>query len=402
MPSPHRIGLTINKGMIHMQLTEGQKQAIASVNEFADKYFDEASIHQWCQSMGIPSYVYDAFYESPLGGYALSQNAGGYDCPFLDRVTMLTELTRRAGATLPFSSDMNSLAMFSTMRKLSQEEIVEEYSYTDGRIRFSQAFTEPNAGTDTQAVRTQISTDPDGIYLDGIKTFVSCGQFSPQTLVLARDPIYGQRDGGMSMWLIPIKLEGVSTFPINTIGQDMLCPAAISFKHVKLEPRWQIQTEGKLNSILKRQYGLGRILVCASSVGLALAAMDDAVAYASEHEVKGRRLNSLPQIQEKLTDMEIKIRAMRMFVRDAAVAADERGSNFMLETALMKRFVPGAATEVASQALQIFGGVGYTDATRVSRIWQDCRGNQIAQGTDEVMAGIAAKGITQRAESRGY
>lgn len=130
--------------------------------------------------------------------------------------------------------------------------------------------------------------------------------------------------------------------------------------------------------------------------------MDDAVAYAAEHEVKGRRLNSLPQIQEKLTDMEIKIRAMRMFVHDAAVSADKRGSNFMMDTALMKRFVPKAATEVASEALQIFGGVGYTDATRVSRIWQDCRGNQVAQGTDEVMAGIAAKGITQRAERHGY
>ena len=385
-----------------MELNEGQLKAVASVTSFADKYFDEEDIRQWCHSLGVPSYVYDAFYESELGSYVLPVNAGGKDYTFLERVTMLTELTRRAGATLPFSSDMNALAVFSTLRKLSQEEITREYRNTDGRVRFSQAFTEPNAGTDAQAVRTQISTDPDGIFLDGVKTFVSCGQFAPQTMVLARDPIFGQRDGGMSMWLVPITAEGVSTYPIKTVGQEMLCPAAITFSHVKLEPYWQIQTEGKLNTILKRQYGLGRILVCACSTGLALAAMDDAVAYAAEHEVKGRRLNSLPQIQEKLTDMEIKIRAMRMFVHDAAVAADTRGSNFMMDTALMKRFVPKAATEVASEALQIFGGVGYTDATRVSRIWQDCRGNQVAQGTDEVMVGIAAKGITQRAERRGY
>lgn len=385
-----------------MVLTDGQQQVIDLVDRFCDTHFDEASIRQWCISRGMPSAVYEAFYESELGRYVLPVSVGGKDCPFLDRITLIMAMTRRAGASLPFQSDMTSLALLSVMRQLSQEEIIEALYSKSGRVLFSQAFTEPSAGTDVQAVSTQVTADGADMYLDGVKTFVSSGEFADCTLVLARDPVCGQLDGGMSLWLVPIRVEGVSTFPLNTIGQDMLASAALSFEHVKLNPEWQIQTEGKLSSMLRRQFAFGRAIVCASSTGLALAALDDALMYASQHTVRGRQLVSLPQIQEKLADMEAKVRSMVALTFDAARSADRDQRDFDVDAALAKRYVPTAATEIASEALQVFGGVGYTDATRVSRIWQDCRGNQIAWGTDEVMAGIVAKSIVRRAGERRW
>lgn len=385
-----------------MVLTDGQKHVIDLVDAFCDEYFDEPSIRQWCMSRGLPTRVYDAFYESELGSYVLPTSVGGKDCSFLDRATLIMAMVRRAGASLPFQSDATALALLSSMRQISQDEIVEELYSKTGRVLFSQAFTEPNAGTDTQAVRTQVTTDADGIFLDGVKTFVSSGEFAENTLVLARDPVYGQLDGGMSLWLVPVHCDGVSTRPLNTIGQDMLASAALTFDHVKLDPSWQIQTEGKLNSMLKRQFGLGRVLVCASSTGLALAALDDAVVHASEHTVKGRQLVSLPQIQEKLADMEAKVRSIMALTFEAARAADSDPRDFDLDTALAKRYVPATAADVASSALQVYGGIGYTDQTRVSRIWQDCRGNQIAWGTDEVMAGVIAKSIVRKAGIRRW
>ena len=386
-----------------MILTEGQQHVIDLVDAFCDEYFDEASIRQWCISRGMPTRVYDAFYESELGGYVLPTSVGGNHCPFLDRATLIMAMARRAGASLPMQTDMTALALLSSMRQVSQDEIVQELYSKTGRVLFSQAFTEPNAGTDTQAVRTLVTADADGIYLDGRKTFVSCGEFASNTLVLARDPLFGQLDGGMSLWLVPVNSNGVSAVPVNTIGQDMLASAALTFDHVQLQPEWQIQTEGKLSSMMRRQFGLGRILVCASSTGLALAALDDATAHASEHTVKGRQLVSLPQIQELLADMEAKVRSMMMLTFAAARTADDDTSrDFDLDTALAKRTVPTLATQVASSALQVFGGIGYTDETRVSRIWQDCRGNQIAWGTDEVMAGIVAKTIVRRAGTRRW
>lgn len=385
-----------------MILTDGQKRVIELVDDFCDEYFDEASIKQWCISRGWPSSVYKAFYESALGDYVLPVSVGGNDCPFLDRATLIMAMVRRAGASLPILSDMTALALLSSMKQVSQDEIADRLYSASGRVLFSQAFTEPFAGTDTQAVRTHVSLDADGLYLNGEKTFVSSGEFADNTLVLARDPMFGQLDGGMSLWLVPSRLEGISSFPLNTIGQDMLASAALSFDHVELDPSWQIQTEGQLHVMMKRQFGLGRILVCASSAGLALAALDDALIHASEHTVRGQQLVSLPQIQEKLADMEARTHCLTSLTFDAARSADENADDFNMKTALAKRSVPRIATEVASDALQVFGGVGYTDSTRVSRIWQDCRGNQIAWGTDEIMAGIVAKSIVRHAGTRRW
>jgi alkylation response protein AidB-like acyl-CoA dehydrogenase len=96
--------------------------------------------------------------------------------------------------------------------------------------------------------------------------------------------------------------------------------------------------------------------------------------------------------------METMIRSMRLFVYDAASLMGKKSADEAhLACALMKRYVPDAATTVASKALQVFGGRGYTDEERVGRIWRDCRGNQIAQGADEIMTKLASKFITKRA-----
>lgn len=370
---------------------EQQEHIFAVVDAFCDRHFTEERVSQWVKSKGVPRAVYSDFYESELGEYCLPVNLGGKECSFAERAMLTERLARRAGATLPFLSDMISMALLSTMRFASQQEIVSDFLLRNGRVTFSQAFSEEGAGSSAAAVRTVVTREGDNILLDGEKTFVSNGQFAPDALVLAHDPIFGGADGGLSLWLVPVSTDGVSTFPLNAVGQEMLSPAIVRFDRVALNPDWRIQSEGRLSFMLKRQYELGRILVCASSLGLARAAMDDALEYACAHMVKGRRLGSLPQIQEKLADMEISIRSMESLVYRAARDADSDIDDAHLSCALMKRFVPKTATEVASEALQIFGGIGYTDATRVGRIWRDCRGNQIAQGTDEVMAGIAAK-----------
>ncbi len=380
-----------------MGMYEEYAHAVDLVDVFASKHLTEDNVRQWIKSRGVPRQVYKEFYESELGSYVKPANIGGKECSFGERAAVIARLTEHAGATLPFLSDMISMALMSTMRELSQEEISHDFMVRNGRVSFSQAFTEANAGTDASAVKTTVTLEDGGIYLDGRKSFVSNGQFAPETLVLASDPMFGGADGGFSLWLVPLSRPGIATYPLNAVGQEMLSASAIEFHHVRLSPAWQIQTEGRLDSMLKRQYELGRILVCASSYGLACAAFNDAAKHAASHMVKGRLLASIPQVQEKLTNMAIKLRGMQSLIADAARAADENGAKgeslSHLDSALMKYYVPKAATEVADDAMQIFGAMGYTDETRVSRIWRDCRGNQLAQGSDDIMAHVAAKFI---------
>lgn len=387
--------------MISIELTAEQKDAIAAVDAFCDRYFTEDAIKQWCKSRGVPSTVYNAFYESALGKYCLPEYLGGRECSLAEKSAVIARLCHRAGAMLPFVNDMLSMTLLDSMREVSRREVVEELLTKSGHVMFSEAFSEARAGSDASAVQTIVSVEPDGVFLDGEKSFVSGGQFSPEALVLARDPVHGLEDGGLSLWLVPIDEPGVSTYPLETVGQAMTAPATLKFDHVELRPEQRIQTQGKLDSMLKRQYELGRILICAASMGLALAAMDDALDHANDHMVKGQTLGTLPQIREKLADMEVRNRAMCQLVYVAADSVDKGLQRCHLDCALMKRAVPRMATEVASEALQILGGRGYTNQSRVGRIWQDCRGNQIAQGTDEVMVHLIAKSLmANRASER--
>ena len=118
--------------------------------------------------------------------------------------------------------------------------------------------------------------------------------------------------------------------------------------------------------------------------------MEDAVRYASERTAFGTTVADFQLIQQMLTDMELRLQNMRNMLYRAADKIDKEAEDRRLYVALMKRYIPAAATEVASDAMQILGGIGYTVSQRVSAIWEDCRGNQLAEGTDQVMVRIAA------------
>ena len=130
-----------------------------------------------------------------------------------------------------------------------------------------------------------------------------------------------------------------------------------------------------------------------------VVAMDDAVAHARSRKAFGVQVGRFQQIETLLTDMEVRLRNMRSMVYRAAWSIDAADETERLDVALMKRYVPEASVQVASDAMQILGGPGYTEGSRVSRIWEDCRGNQIAEGTDQVMVYIAAPLIIEHYRS---
>ena len=381
-----------------VEYTDSQKRIIEQVDEFCDSHVTEEQVRQWVSFGGVPLSFNDDLRQTKLWDYILPPVLGGVDDRHVERATIIERFMYRAGATLPLLSDMMSFAFLSTMRDKSQKEILEELT-TRNRLAFSIAFTESSSGSTSGTVGTTVSWSGTAAHLDGEKTFVSGGQFMPEVLVLANDPIFGAKDGGLSLWLVPVDAPGVQTFPIDAVGQQMLCPAVVSFEGVKLDLDWQIQTEGKLDSMLKRMYELGRLFVSASRLGLAEAALDDAGNYAGPRMGKGRLLSSLPDIQQKIVEMEARVREMQMFVYDAASVMGD-GDETHLNVALMKHEVPAKAVQVASDAMQIFGARGYTSAVRAGRIWRDCRGNQVAQGTDEVMTHIASKFIVKKYRDR--
>ena len=122
------------------------------------------------------------------------------------------------------------------MYSFVQPEVVSELVADDGRAIFSQAFSESSLQEEVIVSGTCVTKNKDGIFLDGVKSYVANGQFISKTLVLTRDDVYGKEDGGRSIWLVPLGTEGVYSYPLNTIGQEMTAPASIEFDHVELDP----------------------------------------------------------------------------------------------------------------------------------------------------------------------
>lgn len=380
-----------------LDLTEEQRMVVSTFREFGERTFTPELVQQWREDQGLPDDVVQEFahiYFSLL--YEVGQD--GLQGSLLMQALVIEELSRCSGTTLPFQNDLfyfYIMAGFASDADLST--VIDNYRST-GRVMFALAVSEPQAGSDTMAMQTTVRTHNGQLQLNGVKTFVNNGEYSPYILVAAID---GDTSGSgsyppLSFWLVPRSQRGIYAYPIPKIGQPMLPFATVRFDHVELQPEWRLTGVKtgfpQLLAVLER----GRIFTCASSVGMAQAAMEDAVRYASERKAFDTRIADFQLIQQMLTDMEVRLQNMRSILYRAASAIDDETDDRRLLVALMKRYIPEAATKVASDAMQILGGIGYTDNQRVSAIWEDCRGNQLAEGTDQIMVRIAAPLIMKK------
>ncbi|MDO4400057.1 MAG: acyl-CoA dehydrogenase family protein [Coriobacteriia bacterium] len=377
-----------------LKLDEQQLDMIQSMREYGMSTFTIENVLQWREDQGLPDDVVQEFARRYFSLPASNASQGSFSQSLLNQALIIEELSRCAGCALPFQNDLFELHIMAGFASDNDFSTVINDFRTTGRVMFALAVSEPQAGSDTQNMSTSVRTENGKLVLNGVKTFVNNGEYAPNILVAAidEDAPSDVRHPALSFWFIPRNLKGITAYPINKIGQSMLPFATVAFENVELKPEYRLTgpnaTAGfpHLFSLLER----GRIFTCASSLGMAQAAMEDAVRYANKRKAFGTPIGEFQQIEQMLTDMEIHLWNMRNLLYSAASKADEDAPDKRLAIALMKRYIPAAATQVASDAMQILGGIGYTERERVSHIWKDCRGNQLAEGTDQIMVYIAA------------
>ena len=379
-------------------LTDEHRRVVSEVRAFGQRRLGWSDVRQWQRDSGVPDEVVKEFVGLDFGEYGVVHRRNHVDYDIFAQTLVLEELARCAGAVLPFSNDFLNLQIMEEFAGSDQFEFVRASYQEEGRLAFALAISEPEGGSDTMGMRTSARTVDGRIVLDGVKTFVNNGEYAPYLLVGAidRDEEPG-RYPALSFWLVPRDLEGITVYPVQKIGQSILPFSTCVFENVELDERYRLHGRHGGFPQLFHLFEIGRLFSCATALGLAQAAMEDAVAYARARTAFGTQIANFQQIEQMLTDMEVKLDAMRGFVYKCAWS-QEQGRQDRLSAALMKRFVPNAATEVASDAMQILGGRGYTREERVSSIWQDCRGFQIAEGTDQIMVYIAAPLIMKKYE----
>lgn len=377
-------------------LTDHQKNIVATFREFGESAFTPDRVFQWRKDQGLPDEIMRGFVDRYFSFDVREKDRRGMS--IMSQALILEELSRCAGASLPFQNDLFNLQIIGDFADEGVfAEVLADYR-TTGRLMFSLGVSEPNAGSDTMSMTTSVETIDGHLVLNGKKTYVNNGEYSPSILVAAIDKDAPDTDKypPLSFWLIPHNLPGIRAIPINKIGQSMVPFASVSFDNVELKPEYRLKGhEGGFRHLFKL-LELGRVFTCASSLGMAQAAMEDAVANARQRKAFGVPIGQFQQIEQMLTDMEVSLRTMRAMLYQAAWSIENNTDDKRLSVSLMKRYVPRTATQVASDAMQILGGLGYTESSRVSTIWQDCRGNQIAEGTDQIMVYISAPLIMDR------
>lgn len=382
---------------MNFRMTEEQELLIESLQEFMERYAPEEKVKEWYANHEVPDEISKEFVKAGFGLLGLPEEYGGTPCDVLTLMIVAKEVSRLTGATMPFIS--NILNMYDMVMLGTPEQIrmaVDAYEKT-GRSCFSLAISEPQAGSDNSAMSTTAKHVGDKIVLNGTKTFVTHGDISPLTIIVAKEEDPSRENKNMSMYMVPLNSKGITTSKLHKIGQGVTTFCEMYIDNVECDESCLLGEKGMGFIQLMKNFEIERLLICAQALGLAEAAMEDAAAYAGKRVQFDQPIYKFQLIQELLTDMEAKLINMRNMLYMCAWQHDN-GESIRLASALAKRYICKTATEVCSDAMQIMGGIGYTTETRVSRCWQDSRGWQFAGGTNEVMVHIAGRQIIKKYE----
>jgi len=268
--------------------------------------------------------------------------------------------------------------------------------FASGEIRGGLALTEPNAGTDLQAIRTRALRSGDGYVLNGTKTWISNGiQGSCFAVLVKTNPEAEPRHRGMSMFLCEKGTGFTASKKLEKIGYKGIDSAELVFDDYHVSAENLIGEEGRGFHQAVGGLELGRINVASRGVGIAAAALAEAVKYSQQRHTFGKPICEHQAIQLKIGEMATRVEAARLLVKNAAQIYD-RGERCDMEAGMAKYFATEAAFENAHEAMRIHGGYGYSKEFPVERLYRDAPLLCIGEGTNEMQRMIIAKQIIAR------
>lgn len=271
-----------------------------------------------------------------------------------------------------------------------------------GELLTAAAFTEPDAGSDTAAIRTRARRDGDRYLITGPKTWCTFANRAQILTVLARtDPDSAKRHRGLGLFLIekesgdefdPPRIAGE---PIPTVGYHGMHCFTLGFQDCAVPVENLIGgTENKGFYQLMVAYESARIQTAARAVGVAQGAFDLALKYSQERQQFGQPICNFQAIRHKLADMVTEIQAARQLTHYAAAMKDT-GRRCDLEAGMAKLFAADMVERVASEALQIHGGYGYSKEYSIQRYWRDARLFRVFEGTSEIQREVIGKRVVE-------
>jgi alkylation response protein AidB-like acyl-CoA dehydrogenase len=269
--------------------------------------------------------------------------------------------------------------------------------FATGELRGGLALTEPDCGTDLQAVRTVARRDGDDYIINGIKTWISNGiEGSCFALLVKTNPAAEPRHHGMAMFIAEKGAGFTVSRKLEKLGYKGIDSAELVFTDYRIPSDRLIGgVEGKGLACAIAGLELGRVNVAARGVGVAKRALDEAVRYSQQRKTFGKFIHEHQAIALKLADMAVRVEAARLLTEKAAHALD-RGDRSDYEAGMAKLFATEAAVENSLEAMRIHGGYGYSKEFVVERLYRDAPLLVIGEGTNEIQRLVIAKRLIEK------
>jgi alkylation response protein AidB-like acyl-CoA dehydrogenase len=379
--------------MSRADLTEEQQALLDMVADYAAKEAAPRAAEDE-QAGRFPRDLLDGLGRLDCMGLPFSEELGGGGQPYGVYLRVVEELSR-AFLTVGLGLSVHNLAAWAVATYGSEElrgDVVPRL--TSGRWLGAYSLSEPGSGSDAAGLATRAELDGSHYVVSGTKSWVTHAGHADCYVLLCRTADHKTR--GISALLVPAETPGLSFAPLeHKMGMRSSPTGGLAFDGARVPSQNLIGEEGQGLKIALSALDGGRLGIAACAVGLAQAATDHAIRYAGEREQFGRPIGSFQGVAFMLADMATAVEAARaLYLRGAALR--DAGEPFSKAAAMAKLFATDAAMRVTTDAVQVFGGYGYTTEYPVERLMREAKALQIVEGTNQIQRVVIARHLLSR------
>jgi alkylation response protein AidB-like acyl-CoA dehydrogenase len=375
---------------------EQESLILQSVDRFLERDVRPV-VHDLEAADAYPTAIVEKLRALGLFGATIAPEFGGLGLP---AVTYARIVERMSAVWMSVAGFFNShLIMAAAVERFGTGEQKRRFlpRFASGELRGGIALTEPDCGSDLQAIRTHARRDGDHYVVNGAKTWITNSAEGGILAVLAKtDPRAQPPHKGMSLLLIEKGRGFIVVRKLDKLGYRGIDTAELLFEDCRVPAANLIgMAEGRGLQQVLNGLELGRINVAARGAGLARACLEESLRYAQQRRTFGKPIAEHQAIQIKLADMATRVEAARLLVEHAARACDA-GGRCDLEAGMAKLYATEAALENSLEAMRIHGAYGYSKEFNIERYYRDAPLLAIGEGTNELQRIIIARELVKR------
>ncbi|PFG15225.1 acyl-CoA dehydrogenase [Bacillus sp. es.036] len=378
---------------MELVFTEEQKMMQKMVRDFAEKEIAPI-VEEMEETDRFPREVIKRMGELGLMGIPIPEAYGGAEMDYTSYIIAIHELSKvsaTVGVILSVHTSVGTLPILAFGTEEQKKRYIPKLA--TGEYLGAFALTEPSSGSDASSMKTRAVKDGDHYILNGSKIFITNGGEADTYVAFARTNPDEKGSKGVTAFIIERDMPGFSVGKKEKkMGLNGSNTVEIIFEDCRVPVENRLGEEGQGFKIAMANLESGRIGIAAQSLGIAEAALNYATAYAKERHQFGKPIGQHQGLGFKLADMATEVEAAKLLTYRAADLKNH-GTPCMQEVSMAKLFASKAAVKASIEAVQVYGGYGYTKDYPVERLFRDAKVCEIYEGTSEIQKIVISRNL---------